>query len=216
METEKNIYGLSEGVFKACLFLGLQFPSKVPAELQFSRELFSNTFNTPSDYFGIAEKLQAELQCSRKQLSVTYKAFADDYLSRRCFKHTTTDLNVYFCDYLLFVARQQGAIIKDYFNFEFYRKSFELRNTFLVEKHVFLINQACNDYYARDLVTNKSRTNRFFTRFLHRDWLDACDCSFEEFKVFVEKHPRFFSKPVAGLQGLGAQIFKVNSNTDLE
>ena len=40
MSSEKNIYGLSEGVFKACEFLGLKFPAALDGE------------HVPSDYFG--------------------------------------------------------------------------------------------------------------------------------------------------------------------
>ena len=120
--SEQNTYGLSEGVYQACLYLGLNFPT----EIQTSRE------RVPSDYFGdnfkldlpTAERLQGDLKCSKKDFANVYKNFSDIYLSQKCFKCTLTDLNVYFCDYLLFVARQLGALINDYFDFEFYRKSF--------------------------------------------------------------------------------------------
>ena len=214
---EQNIYGLSEGVFKACQFLGLQFPNEIPDEFK------SEHKHLPSDYFGknvtlnleVAQKLLSELQYSKKQLAIAYKAFSDKYLSQKCFKHTTTDLNVYFCDYLLF-ATKLGASIDDYFDFEFYNKSFEIRQTFRVRRSTLMTLFICNDFDSITMTKNKAQTNKLFADFLHRDWVNTCECSFEDFKAFVERHPRFFSKQIDGAQGMGAQIFEITPNVDLE
>ena len=214
---EQNIYGLSEGVFKACQFLGLQFPSEIPDEFKSTQK------HMPSDYFGknvtlnleVAQKLLSELQYSKKQLAIAYKAFSDKYLSQKCFKHTTTDLNVYFCDYLLFVAKL-GASIDDYFDFEFYNKSLEIQNKFMTQAHRHLTRNICNDPCAVVLLNDKSNTNKIFTDFLRRDWIYTCESSFEDFKAFVERHPRFFSKPFNEGFGKGAQIFNITPKVDLK
>ena len=214
MDTEKNIYGLSEGVFKACQFLGLKFPS----------EAVNNPQPVPSDYFGddfeldaaTKKKLCAERKWSSKKLAKEYSAFTEKYFSQRCFKHTKTDLNVYFVDYTLFAEKQHGTSAIDYFDFEFYQKSFERRNEFMTQRYRWHIQRICNEYNALILVRDKAKTNKIFNDFLHRDWLYTRNCTLEEFKAFVEKHPRFFSKPITAAGGTGAEIIAVEPNADIE
>ncbi len=215
MTTEKNVYGLSEGVFKACQFLGLKFPVEVPDKL---KEEF-----IPSDYFGddfeldatTIKKLRAEKKWSEEKFDKAYKTFSKKFSSQKPLKKTKTDLNVYFCDYLLFAVKI-GADEDNYFDFEFYKKSFEIRAEFRTKRHALLTRTICNDYYSRTLANDKSETNKLFSAFLRRDWLYTRSCTFEEFKIFIEKHPRFFSKTAFGSFGKGAKIIAVNSNENLE
>ena len=218
MEIEKNIYGLSEGVFKACQYLGLKFPTEVPKKLRGSQE------HVPSDYFGdnfelddtTKEKLRSEREWSKEKFENEYKSFTKKYLSQRCFKHNKTDLNIYFCDLVVFVQRQTGANRKDYFNFGLYEKSFEQRESFLTARHFALRQVICNDHNAEFLLDNKAEANKIFAEFTHRDWIEASKCSFEEFQAFVKKHSRFFSKPVSGSWGKSAQIYRVEPNQNLK
>ena len=157
MEYKENTYGLSEGVFKACQFLGLKFPSKAVDKSQ----------PVPSDYFGddfelsdaIKEKLKAELKWSDERFTKVYRKFTGKFLIQKCFKHTKTDLNVYFCDQVLFAARQNGAVAKNYFHFAFYKKSFAERSTFFTHKH-YLLRQIImtSDFYY----TTKLKQTNFF------------------------------------------------------
>ena len=219
MDLEKNIYGLSEGVFKACQFLGLKFPSEVPKKLADSQEHF------PSDYFGddfeldeaTIKKLCAERKCKKEQFLNLYKNFVSKIFSQKYLKQTKTDLNVYFCDYLLFDQEQQmGIDVDNYFSFEFYKKSFSVRCGFISAGRQKQIRNVCNDSVARNLASNKAKTNKLFADFLHRDWVNAYDCTFRNFKLFIEKYPRFFSKPFNGSLGNGAEIIDCDSNEDLE
>ena len=203
MESEKNIYGLAEGVFKACQYLGLQFPDALDGE------------HVPSDYFGndfkfdetTIKKLCAERNWSREKFDRIYKNFVERFASQKPLKKNKTDLNIYFCDHALH-SQKIGASSGDYFDFEFYNKSFELRNTFLVEKHFNLRMMICNDPSAMTLVNNKAKTNTFFANFIQRDWLDASVCAFEDFKLFVAKHPRFIAKPIVGVHGKVIKIIQ--------
>ena len=214
MVLEKNIYGLSEGVFKACQFLGLKFPT----------EAINNSQPAPSDYFGddfeldevAKKKLCAERKWSGEQFNKIYKTFKGRYLSQKCFKHNETDLNIYFCDHILFAGKKLGSSAGDYFDFEFYNKSFASRSEFRVEKHHSSTRIICNEYSAMNLLSDKTKTNQLFADFLNRDWLDTRGCTFEDFKLFVGKHPRFFSKPFNGSFGRGAEIIDLNSNENLE
>ena len=218
METEKNIYGLPEGIFKACLFLGLEFPPEVPKELSASQE------HVPSDYFGNDVELDAvakrrlcsELLWTEEKLTISHEQFSKKFMSQRCFRHTKTDLNVYFVDYLLFASKMNGAAVKNYFYFAFYKKSFAVRSTFFTQREYWLRQIICNELNYRPLLRNKSRANNFFSNFLHRDWLDICNCTFEEFLSFVEKHPRFFFKPTHGDSGRGTHVIQIEPNQDLK
>ena len=215
MDRGKNIYGLSEGVFKACQFLGLKFP---PVTFGDSSQ------HIPSDYFGdnfeldsaVAKKLCAEKKWLKEKLQKIYKNFAGKYKSQKPLRQTKTDLNIYFCDYILFIAKQTGASVSDYFDFEFYTKSFSARKEFLTQRHRNLTRIVCNNPSDQDLLYHKGETNKLFADFLHRDWLSMRSCTFDEFKSFVEKHPRFFSKPFRGSFGIGAQIISVKPNDNLQ
>ena len=208
----KNIYGLSEGVFKACEFLGLQFPAALDGE------------RIPSDYFGddfeldsaTIKKICAERNWSRDRFDKVYKSFAEKFATQKPLKQTKTDLNIYFCDFALFVKEKLGASTGDYFDFEFYNKSFELRSTFLVERHFNLRLMICNDSTAMNLVGNKAKVNSLFAKFLRRDWLDSNACAFEDFKFFAAKHPRFIAKPIAGVHGKGIKIIQAEPNKGLQ
>ena len=211
MKQGKNIYGLSEGVFKACKFLGLKFPPKV------SRKIVLSKKHLPSDYFGddfeldetMRKNLCSKLKWSRQRLAKNYEVFTQKYLSQKCFKHIKTDLNVYFCDWLLFASRITRATFKNYFYFAFYDKSFEQRSTFFTHRHYWMRQVLCNDRHLRPLLRNKAKADKFFSDFIHRDWLDMHECTFEEFTSFAEKHPRFFFKPTHGDSGKGAHVIQV-------
>lgn len=211
----KNIYGLSEGVFKACQFLGLKFPPKA----------VNNPQPVPSDYFGddfefdsaMIKKLCAERKWTKEIFIKRYENFKKIFYSHKCFlKHLETNLNIYFADYALFANSQNGASATDYFDFEFYNKSFALRETFRTQKHHIPTRTICNDPFAITVLNNKVKTNSLFAPFLHRDWIYPRDCTFVEFKNFIEKHPRFFSKPLDGSLGKGAEIINADSNKNID
>ncbi len=211
MELEKNIYGLSEGVFKACEFLDLKFPAALEGE------------HIPSDYFGndfelgeaTIKKLRSSLKWSSGKFKKEYKNFAQKFATQKPLKQTKTDLNIYFCDHALH-SQKTGANFDGYFDFNFYKKSFAVQDNFLTEGHRNKTRVICNDACDIVLLSDKCQTNLLFSNFLHRDWLDTRKCTFEEFKAFAEKHSRFFSKLLAGNGGKGAKIISVDSKTNLE
>ena len=209
---EKNIYGLSEGVFKACKFLGLKFPAALDGE------------HVPSDYFGddfeldeaAIKKLRSTRKWSSEKFDKVYKFFAKLFFSHCLPKHTKTDLNIYFCDHMLFDGQAYPASSSNYLNFEFYKKPFSVRQEFITDSYNNKIRITCNDYMSIGLTSNKGKTYTLFADFFHRDCIDTLKCTFETFKAFVEKHPRFFSKPLVGSFGAGAEISSVNPKENLE
>ena len=214
MATEKNIYGLSEGVFKACQYLGLEFPSEpLPAGEHFPSDYFGDDFDLDS---ATTEKLRTEMIWDVDKFKKVYGTFIEKFASQQPLRQSKTDLNVYFCDFLLFVDDPNGFTYSDYFDFEFYRKSFEQRNEFRTQLNRTQTRILCNDPSEHELLNNKAETNARFAEFLHRDWINTLTCTFEEFKLFVEDHPRFFSKPLGGSFGVGAEIINVTPDDNLE
>lgn len=141
-----------------------------------------------------------------------YRQFRSKYQTQECLDRNAIDFTVYFCDWLLF-ARKYGFSHDDYFDFEFYNKEPAVRETFLDEKLRLHIYKVCADKEYRGLFKNKPTFNEKFAEFIHRDWVDATVCSFEEFKAFAEKHDRFFVKPLGRCGGRGAHIMETKSDT---
>ena len=214
----KNFYGLSEGVFKACQFLGLKFPLKVLMELQISDE------HVPSDYLrddfefdaAMKRKLCSACNWTDEKFEKAYGSFRKKFSAQKPLKQTKTDLNIYFCDYVLFRLKQPSVSASNYFDFEFYKKSYLGRRGFVTDGYNNMIRFVCNDYLYVTLANDKSQTNELFRDYLHRDWLSMRKCTFEEFQAFVEKHPRFFSKPIASSFGVGAKIVNVTPDKNVE
>ena len=218
MNKKKNIYGLSDGVLTACEFLGLKFPSAVPKELQTSDE------HIPSDYFGddfefdeaTKEKLCSMRKWTAERFDKAYAVFTKKFSEQKPLKQTKTDMNVYFCDYALFKLKSPTMSLNNYFDFEFYKKPVSRRYGFVTDGYNAYIRFVCNDSVYVTLVNNKDITNTIFSDFLYRDWLNMRKCTFDEFRAFVEKHPRFFSKLIKSSFGVGAQIISVDSDKDIE
>lgn len=210
---DKNIYGLSEGVFKACQFLDLKFPP----------ELHSSQEHVPSDYFGddfelddsVKEKLRSARKWTEERFEKVYEDFSKAFADQKPLKQTKTDLNVYFCDYVLFAQKELGASAIDYFDFEFYNKPFAIRSNFRTARHHTPTRIICNEPFAMELLSDKSETNKLFADFLHREWIYTRNCTFEEFETFVGKHSHFFSKPVNGSLGKGGEIIIIDSSQKL-
>ena len=144
-----------------------------------------------------------------------FYSFSRSYFSQKIFEHNKTDLNIFFCDFILF-AHEYKYSVKEYFDFEFYNKSRAEQLTFLRFSYIDEMHILFNDKNALRLLKDKSITNRIFAEYLHRDWLDMTRARFDEFKIFVERHPNFFVKLIDGMQGREAKIVSTDRNSDLK
>ena len=145
---EKNIYGLSEGVFKACEFLGLKFPAALDGE------------HVPSDYFGDDldldfEKLRTAVIWDSDKFKKIYGLFIQKFATQQPLRQCKTDLNIFFCDFLLFVDGKNGALYNDYFDLEFYKKSFATRAEFRTQNDRNKTRILCNSPTDYELLNNE-------------------------------------------------------------
>lgn len=141
-----------------------------------------------------------------------FKRFKQKYETQECLAITKVDLFVYFTDYLMY-ARPRGFSHNDYFDFELYNKEADVRDTFLDEQYRLRIYRLCANKEYRGMFKDKPTFNAKFKGFVNRDWVDASRCEFDEFKAFVEKHEKFFAKPIGRTGGAGARIIERDSDT---
>lgn len=177
----------------------------------------------PSDYLGkdfvldqdMREKIRRKTSSTLERFNRAFNGFKRYYESQGIFEHNDTDLNILFCDYLLF-ARQNGFGPFDYFGFEFWRKPLSEQNSFIGNDHVIGMLFVFQDYSSLKYLHNKAISNRVFADFIIRDWLDMTKCSIQEFMLFIQKHPKYFAKPAVGEGGYGVRAVQINENSDIE
>lgn len=114
---------------------------------------------------------------------------------------------------MLWCVLRYGAHPKDYFMFEFYRKSGWERNSYLTIMRYFrLVNMLNKALPLRQELANKALQHKIYRDFIRRDWmLFDKDTSPKDIYEFLEKHlDGGIIKPVNGEQGHG--IGKVRKN----
>lgn len=145
-------------------------------------------------------------------LETAYKRFRYRFKHQHYMTYNHTDFTIFFCDWLMY-ARDRGFIHSDYFEYELYRKEPDIRDTFLNEGYRSRVRAACNKRVYEKVFRDKEKFNATFKKYVHRDFLDASNCSFEEFEAFVKKHDSFFAKPIQGSGGAGARVIESDSDT---
>lgn len=106
----------------------------------------------------------------------------------------------------LFCVLRYGAGINDYFQYNFYKRKAVDRKTFIVGRKWRKIITTCNGAIQQELFDDKSRFNKHYHAFIGRDWLDLDECTWDDFKAFVERHPRSMYKVKNGSGGNGIGI----------
>jgi len=109
-----------------------------------------------------------------------------------------------------------GASPDDYFRYEFYRKSAYERDKFITYRRSRNLIKEYNNSDEIIKVEDKRNSNRIFSRFISREWLDVCSCTFDEFQKFVLKHKEVIVKPACGGKGKGIHKYCYSNGDDLE
>ena len=196
-------------IIKSCYLLGVPLPKSAKCGKQPSEYIEDSVFDGHLDtILDVLGDNAPKLEDSR--IEKLYTNFKEKYQAQECLSFNNTDLAIYFTDYMLF-AKPRACTTDNYFDYEFYNKETEIRDTFLKStdlKGLWALNDSVHKYFR-----NKVLFNQTFAHLLKRDWCDCATCSFDEFKAFAKKHETFFAKPTMGLQGLGARIIDTKTDT---
>lgn len=97
---------------------------------------------------------------------------------------------------------------EEYFMFRFPRLSHEGRREFVTEAEKDRVSQSMSTEQARRLIWDKWSAYNLFREFYGRDAVKVDpETPYEEFRAFVEKHPRFIVKPRLESCGHGVTIY---------
>jgi len=107
-----------------------------------------------------------------------------------------------------------GCVLNHYTEGRFYqRRFFERKRIFTYRrwKKVLRYNNPEYTYLLKD----KIAFNRFFAKYIGREWLNMKEATLEEFASFVKKHHKIFVKPADGLEGAGCQLMDLTNTEDI-
>lgn len=195
---------------KACEALGKPLPEYAKCKYQPSYYLGDNAFDPRLENILSVLSLNPE-DLPIEDLDYSYRRFVGKLQTQGTLLYSDTDLAVYFADYLLNCA-DLGFNHNCYFEYQLFNKEEDVRKTFISQGFRARIEKACCTPGKFDLIVNKAIFNKKFSRYVKRDWVDASNCTFEEFNAFVTKHPTFFVKPVNGTGGKGAKIINMKQD----
>ena len=103
-----------------------------------------------------------------------------------------------------YVFRPRGFYFQDYFDYKLYNRSIKEAEKFISAEYRAEISKATRDKRYIKYFVRKPLFNKTFGQYVKRDYLDMRECTLDEFKAFVEKHPKFFGKPHSGTGGFDA------------
>lgn len=146
------------------------------------------------------------------ELNRQYKLFKAKFATQKNLSQNMVNFTVYFCDYIMY-AFTRGFSDDDYFDFELYNKEPEVRDTFVDRDYRLFIYEMCTPEKYRRIFWRKATFNRKFSEFVKRDWIYPYKAEFEEFEKFLNRHERFFVKPVGKSGGHGAGIIDRKQDT---
>ncbi len=188
-----------EPIIATCYYLGIPMPAAATCACQPSA--FVNFGK--GDMNSIREVLGREVLPDTERSREEYSKFKEKYQNCNQLQHNDTDLAVYYTDWLMH-CKDQGYDFDDYFDYEFFNKELAVRQKYISNGYGKYIKKLCNTDIR--LFMNKGRFNAFFADEVHRDWLDVSKCNYDEFLKFIQKHDRFFAKPITGGDGGGVCV----------
>lgn len=206
-------------VYELCAFLDIQIPPryiKYQHHYVFETPLF-NRIKRILKRENIILKLEIKKEKSHKfytRFQNVANKFKDFYKNIPTLKQTDEELLKHYLRWWhLLEPRGFGA--QNYFDYELYSKTVSEAQKFISRSDRIHIHRLCSIEEYRKYVYNKGLFNRTFSDYIHRDSLDMRKASYEGFCQFVDKHPRFFAKLVAGEKGEGSEIIEIADNHDI-
>lgn len=101
-----------------------------------------------------------------------------------------------------------GSALTDYFNYEFYKRSYKERKKYAVVKTQDKFYTLVNDPKYKKNFSVKPNFLREFAKYNGREWIYPDGNNYEAYSSFLDRHDTFMVKPIDGLGGGG--IFKAS------
>jgi hypothetical protein len=120
---------------------------------------------------------------------------------------------LYWLDYML-CRKVHGVDSRQYSIGEFHKKSESERRATYTVKRSIKVNRHFNDSSFIHLFDFKPDFNRYFSKWVKRDWLLMAETDYDEFLNFIYKHNNFMVKKVDGMQGEG--IYKQHITEEVD
>ena len=212
---KKRVYKVKE----ICDLLKIDIPKKYIK--------IKNRYVTKTFLFNKLENKDALIACIKRKhkkyftedyyIDIDNKAelFIEIYTEQYENKNKSLDYDVIqlFVEYL-YVFAPLKYTPRDYFNFEFFRKTTKEADkfiTFVYRNRV--LEYSCNLRSYGKFFNNKVIFNKTFSKFVKRDWLYTGTSTSQEFEDFAKKHSVFIGKPIKeSLGGKDISIFRYNEN----
>ena len=105
-----------------------------------------------------------------------------------------------------------GVSPAEYFTYEFFQKSPKKRREYAAGRKIWRLYDALNPEEYAHLLNNKADFCEKYAAYIHRDTLFSERADIQQFKAFIEKHPKFFAKPYHRTGGIDACILECDEN----
>ncbi len=89
---------------------------------------------------------------------------------------------------ILYCKRKYKSSIRDYYSFQFYKRTKFERNTYITEGINKEYIRKYNNYKYKMNLKNRIEFNKLFSKALNREWLELRKTDFNTFKKFCYKH----------------------------
>ena len=203
-------------VNEICTFLEIEVPKDISK--------YSDAHVDQTDLFALEKledvpprampQIEDRKPFSKKRQAVTKKQagkFKSRYFDMVGMEHTDQELLEMFVEWQ-YVFAPRGFNVNDYFSYELHSKTIAQSKTFVSHAYKQKIAKLCRTETSKEVIKQKHLFNKAFPKYVKRDYLYVPQSSFEEFKDFTDKHPRFFAKPAAKTYGIGADIIEVDDD----
>ena len=119
------------------------------------------------------------------------------------------------CDALWAYVRY-GTTPNEYIAWEFYRMSYRERCQYFTARHTYKYYPRFNPASFAKYFDDKPTTNRVFSKFITRKWLNCAEATIDEIAEFVKSHTKLIVKPSNQAQGKGVHIYKGEKPEELK
>lgn len=104
---------------------------------------------------------------------------------------------------LNFIARGSGYT--DYFRGNYINLEKKEKDTFFTAKTFYIFLSYMNNSQFKEILNDKLTFNKYFNKYIMREWHDIRTLSYEDFERFTNRHSIFFAKLPSGEGGHGVE-----------